>query len=521
MCGGLTLIAALAIAALFSPALVKATNVEVSTSTQQSSGFGSGALTPFSVCTTQSPNYCEVTNFGGLDCVKSWWEETYYNGTRDTKGAECCSSFETFKEGWYGFQFYLPSPGFPNNKTATIAQLFQDGDCNSWAGMLVISNDNCTLQWRDYCGDFTITTIQNSVPFNQWNPIIIHFIASQTNQGELQVWWNPGIASNAPTVNLTAINFGFGVWATNPPDTLAVSNEIVLKFGQYDWDVDNYTTNETRTIYFNNVAQVVGPSSSGWEIVNPSIILPAAPADLTATAGNAQIVLNWKSVSGASSYNVYSSTTNKGPYAPIAGVTGVAFTNTGLINGTTYYYVVTATNVDGAGPCSAQASATPLPPLPDVPSGLTAVAGDGRVVLNWNSAANAAGYNVYNSTASGHETNVVGSNVPGLSFTNTGLADGTMYYFVVTATNAAGGSAASDEVSARPVSLAPPQLGFETNVGQIQFAWPTTNTGWTLQAQTNALGTNWVTIAGSDATNQWVILLNAGNGSVFYRLVYP
>jgi hypothetical protein len=55
----------------------------------------------------------------------------------------------------------------------------------------------------------------------------------------------------------------------------------------------------------------------------------------------------------------------------------------------------------------------------------------------------------------------------------------------------------------------------------LQFSWPPLYTGWSLQAQTNALGTKWTTVAGSDATNQMTIPVATTNNSVFYRLVYP
>jgi fibronectin type 3 domain-containing protein len=70
--------------------------------------------------------------------------------------------------------------------------------------------------------------------------------------------------------------------------------------------------------------------------------------------------LNWTAASSATSYNVKRSTTNGGPYANVqTGVTGTTFTNTGLTNGTPYYYVVTAVNASGESPISTQVSATP------------------------------------------------------------------------------------------------------------------------------------------------------------------
>ena len=91
--------------------------------------------------------------------------------------------------------------------------------------------------------------------------------------------------------------------------------------------------------------------------------VPPAPTGLTATAGNAQVALTWSAASGATAYNVKRSTTNGGPYSNVqTNVTGTSFTNTGLANGTTYYYVVTALNASGESPVSTQAQGTPSAP---------------------------------------------------------------------------------------------------------------------------------------------------------------
>jgi hypothetical protein len=88
---------------------------------------------------------------------------------------------------------------------------------------------------------------------------------------------------------------------------------------------------------------------------------PAAPVGLSATAGSAQVSLAWTAVSGATFYRVHRAEVSGGPYTTIqSNWTGTSFTDTGLINGTTYYYVVTATNGAGEGPNSNEASATPV-----------------------------------------------------------------------------------------------------------------------------------------------------------------
>jgi hypothetical protein len=90
---------------------------------------------------------------------------------------------------------------------------------------------------------------------------------------------------------------------------------------------------------------------------------PLAPTGLTATSGSAQIALSWTASLTASSYNVMRSTTNGGPYTTVGTSTTTSYTNTGLTNGTIYYYVVAAVNTAGAGAVSNQAfavaSATP------------------------------------------------------------------------------------------------------------------------------------------------------------------
>jgi predicted alpha-1,2-mannosidase len=87
----------------------------------------------------------------------------------------------------------------------------------------------------------------------------------------------------------------------------------------------------------------------------------AAPANLSATPGDALVTLSWSASSGAVSYNIYRGTSPGGedPTPIAAGVTDLAYTDTGLVNGTTYYYFVTAVNANGESDPSNEVSATP------------------------------------------------------------------------------------------------------------------------------------------------------------------
>ena len=115
------------------------------------------------------------------------------------------------------------------------------------------------------------------------------------------------------------------------------------------------------TTYYYVVAAVnsVGTSGNSNQASATPGTAPAAPSNLVATGGNTQVTLSWSGSAGATSYNVQRSTTNGGSYTTVASPTTTSYTDTGLSNGTTYYYVVAAVNSIGESGNSNQASATP------------------------------------------------------------------------------------------------------------------------------------------------------------------
>ena len=161
---------------------------------------------------------------------------------------------------------------------------------------------------------------------------------------------------------------------------------------------------------------------------------------------------------------------------------------------------------------------------PSAPMGLNAAPGDAQVALSWNTSAGATNYYVKRSTTSSGGYLYVGTNATPV-FTDTSVNNGTLYYYVVSGVNAAGEGPNAGEVSARPTSFAPVQIGIATVGNQLQFNWPAEHTGWQLQSQTNSpgagLGTNWVDMTGSDQTNLVGLPVDGANGAVFFRLVRP
>ncbi|MBV9450468.1 MAG: hypothetical protein JO345_31720, partial [Streptosporangiaceae bacterium] len=90
-----------------------------------------------------------------------------------------------------------------------------------------------------------------------------------------------------------------------------------------------------------------------------------------ATPGNASVHLTWTASAGATSYNIYRGTTSGGEGAtPVGTATTNSFTDTGLTNGTTYWYKVSATNSAGTSAQSGEVSAMPSKSSPPPPSSL-------------------------------------------------------------------------------------------------------------------------------------------------------
>lgn len=233
-----------------------------------------------------------------------------------------------------------------------------------------------------------------------------------------------------------------------------------------------------------------------------------SPTGLVATGGNAQVNLSWSDSSGATSYTIKRSTTNGGPYADIVTQPGTSYINTGLINGTTYYYVVSAGNTGGTSMNSSQASATPVAP-PAAPSGLVATGGNAQVDLNWSASTGPTSYTVKRSTTSGGPyTDIVTQ--AGTSYIDTGLTNGTTYHYVVSASNTAGSSLNSAQVSATPSS--------ETDRSDEPGAIITARAGYPNEepskAFDNSINTKWLDPGGvpTVAAPSWIDFEFAGAG---------
>ena len=201
----------------------------------------------------------------------------------------------------------------------------------------------------------------------------------------------------------------------------------------------------------------------------------SAPVTLTATAGPLQVSLSWEYVSNCYMYNVKRSTTAGGPYTAVTTVQmGNSCTDTGLTAGTTYYYVVTATDYTGTleSTNSPESSATPTAAPPAAPTNLNATASQGQVSLSWTTSAGATSYNVYGGS-NYYALPLLGSTT-NTSYTATGLSPNTYYYFQISAVSGAGeGPQSYMAYSMTPQGpLSPPtDLTASAGAGQISLSW--------------------------------------------------
>ncbi len=282
--------------------------------------------------------------------------------------------------------------------------------------------------------------------------------------------------------------------------------------------IDTSVTNGTPYYYVVSAVGPTGEGASSGQVSATPLAPPSPPGGLTATAGNAQVGLTWSASSGATSYSVKRATINGGPYTQIATPTATSYTDTSVTNGTPYYYVVSAVGPTGEGASSGQVSATPLAP-PSPPGGLTATAGNAQVGLTWSASSGATGYVVKRSTISGGPYTLIAAPTA-TSYTDTPLANGTPYYYVVSAVGPTGEGASSGQVSATPLAPPSPPGGLTATAGnaQVGLTWSASSgaTSYSVKRATIS-GGPYTQIATPTATSY--IDTSVTNGTPYYYVV--
>lgn len=170
---------------------------------------------------------------------------------------------------------------------------------------------------------------------------------------------------------------------------------------------------------------------------------PSAPRTVKAVAGNGRVTISWSapSTSGGSPIQSYRVQASPGGRACVT--TAKKCTITNLQNGTDYTFTVTAKNKVGTSAGAKSNVATPAT-IPNAPRNVTATAGDGQAVVQWDPPRNDGGATITRYTVTSAPGGLTCVATDDEICTVKGLTNGTDYTFTVTAKNRMGTSRKSD-----------------------------------------------------------------------------
>ena len=246
-------VGALALSLVACGSLQAASNVN--TGQHKEANFNRGSsLSPFALRNTTNGNYVRVVS----KRLKMFWAESNYLGNRNTRSAEIWSNMSTRGDVYVGFRLNIPTTGgsvrFPSNKNSIIAQFMQrtsSAGASTWCMVLEMNGNHLNLNYRGDGGTRNITTrrVKSNFPRNQWKEIMYHVRPGQGN-GIVRVWYD-----GRRVVDDRNTKVGFGRFTNTQ------------KWGMYNADAANYSRNETRTIYMDDIGAI--QSTNGLNAINP------------------------------------------------------------------------------------------------------------------------------------------------------------------------------------------------------------------------------------------------------------
>jgi len=306
---------------------------------------------------------------------------------------------------------------------------------------------------------------------------------------QIQLNWSPASFASGNYIKRSLTPGGpYTTIATNGPSA-----------SYADFAVVNDTTYYYVVAAFNSAG--VSPDSTEVAVTPRN-----APVNLIAIGGTNQVTVSWDALAGAVSYTLKRSSSASGPFTTVAsGLVGTSHVDTTAAAGQVHYYVVVAQLGAGDSGQSATVSAATAPAA----STINAVLFASTVLrVGWTAGGQSAGY-LYETSADG-VTFAPAVELSGgtLSFTNTGLAPLTSYFYRVQSTNAAGYSPYSNVAS-----NSTPAFGYNINIANGPNSSQNTNAapvppgyavdeGEIFGDRTNGLFYGWTTVGGTNLTRE-------------------
>jgi len=153
---------------------------------------------------------------------------------------------------------------------------------------------------------------------------------------------------------------------------------------------------------------------------------------------------------------------------------------------------------------------------PAAPLNVTASGGNNQVVVKWSASSGAASYLVKRATVSGGPYSSI-ANPVATNYTDIEVANGTKYFYVVSAVNGNGESSNSSETNATPQIFNQPMLAAQQVGGNLVLNWA--GPGFKLQSAPNLAPASWMDYALPAGTNPPVTVpLSTGDPTTFFRL---
>ncbi len=353
-------------------------------------------------------------------------------------------------------------------------------------------------------------------------------VTATRDDGSASVSWTAP-ADNGATISAYEVRYStddgttwtsFGAaFASSPVDVTGLANGTAYVF-------DVAASNSAGQSAFSSSSDAVTPAT-----------FPDQPTDVTGSSGDGQVSLSWTGPSSdggatVTGYDVeWSSddgTTWSDPLASAQSSTDTVALVTGLTNGTGYVFRVAAINDVGAGSFSASSDSVTPATTPDMPTAVSATAGDQSASVSWTAPADGGSpitsYDVQYSSDDGTTWTSAGVAYAASPALVTGLTNGTSYEFDVVAINGVGAGSPSDPSSSvvpAGVPASPDSVTATRGDSLATVAWGTPDangspiTSYVVQYSTDG-GTQWTAVPGSfDGSPATVTGLTNGTPYVF------
>ncbi len=451
--------------------------------------------------------FTDVTAVTGDATVYAQWSVNRYTIAFDKNGGDTEASPGSIEADYNTFAS-LPTPPEKAGHTFTGWNTMPDGTGSPFTGSTAVTGDATVYaQWA--INSYTVT-------FQDWN--------GDTLKTESVLYLSAATAPADPI--RTGFTFtGWDVAFGSVSHDLVVTAQYIINTYTVTFDKNGGTTEpspKTKTAQYNTTVVLPTPPGKtgsafvGWStmpdgtgtsftddtIVTEDITVYAqwltTPAIKTPLATYNSLRLTWAAAKYAAGYEVWRAASSTGTYTRIATVTATTYTNTGLATNQPYYYKLKAYWLNGSTKVYAGFSGTvSARPVPSAPASCVAdPASYNSARIKWSAVSGASGYEVYRALnyTTGTYTRI--ATTTSTSYSNTGLATGSTYYYKVRAYRTVnrvkvyGPFSTAD--GARPILAVPGSVrAARASISSIKITWARVSgaSGYELWRATSSTGT--------------------------------